>query len=294
MDFLTTYRTEIETTLRTFLANNTRLKKQPSDAVLSSGIEHATLIGGKRIRPILGLCVFDALGGSLSDREATKTALIAIELMHAASLVQDDLPCMDNDPLRRGHPTVWKKYGEAQAVLISDALMMLAFDAITQPPLDAETKIKLIKKLTHSFGLKGLIGGQAADLCTEKALKVSWNNLLDTQQRKTGALLSASAEFGALIAKSSSASLETIITYAESLGLSFQLRDDLLDFEGDPEQMGKKIRKDFEKKGAVYLLGLEEARKKLKECTDIAQKIARELRSKNLEALAEYIAKREQ
>jgi farnesyl diphosphate synthase len=229
---------------------------------LAEGMRYAVR-GGKRLR---GFLVIEsaALFGVPEPRAIRAAA--AIEALHAYSLVHDDLPCMDDDDLRRGQPTVHRKWDEATAVLVGDALQTLAFELLaddtTHP--DASVRVRLVASLAAASGAKGMVLGQALDIAAETAATpLTLPEITELQANKTGALIRWSAEAGAILAQEDPLPLRR---YATALGLAFQIADDILDVEGDAERAGKKLRKDAEAGKATFvsLLGLGPAKARAK------------------------------
>ena len=216
--------------------------------------------GGKRLRGFLVLEGARMLGVA-EDRSVSAAA--AIEALHAYSLVHDDLPCMDDDDLRRGQPTVHRKWDEATAVLAGDALQTLAFELLCDPALgSAEVRMELVARLAKASGIDGMVLGQALDIAAETAGRsLTLEEITDLQAGKTGALIGFAAEAGAVIAGADPGPLRR---YAAALGLAFQIADDLLDVTGDEAQAGKRLHKDASAGKATFvsLLGLEGARRK--------------------------------
>lgn len=235
----------------------------PADtpAGLGHAMRYGVLDGGKRLRPLLVLAACEAVGG---QREAALRAAVAVELIHAYSLVHDDMPCMDNDVLRRGKPTVHVQYGEAQAMLAGDAMQALAFEVLTPddgvpPALQA----RLCSLLARSAGHAGMAGGQAIDLASiGKPLGEA--ALGDMHRRKTGALLQASVVMGAVCGDVSAAALAALTDYGAAIGLAFQVVDDILDVTQASETLGKTAGKDLHHNKPTYVsvLGLEAARQR--------------------------------
>lgn len=214
------------------------------------------LQGGKRLRGFLALETARLFG--LGDRAISAAA--AVEALHAYSLIHDDLPCMDDDDLRRGLPTVHKKWDEATAVLAGDALQTLAFELLCDPALgSAEVRMGLVQGLARASGAEGMVLGQALDMAAEVAAEpLTLDQITRLQAGKTGALIGFSAEAGAIIAGEDRAALAG---YARALGLAFQIADDILDVKGDPAKAGKRLGKDAAAGKATFvsLLGLEGA-----------------------------------
>lgn len=272
------------------LAQVEQMLKQGIDAHAPAGLgeamRYAVLDGGKRLRPLLVLAAAEAIGidldaASVSDQPAANAALraaCAVELIHAYSLVHDDMPCMDNDVLRRGKPTVHVKYGEAQALLVGDGLQALAFEFLT--PLDGSTDLQVqalqVGLLARAAGYEGMAGGQAIDLASV-GLPLTEAQLRQMHRLKTGALLLCSVQLGAVSAgKPSSTVYDALAQYAQALGLAFQVVDDVLDVTSDSATLGKTAGKDAaaDKPTYVALLGLAPA-----------QELATQLYAESLSAL---------
>ena len=250
-------------TFRDLLAADAALIQTRLDAALSDRADqpviHAmryALQGGKRLRGFLVLESARILGvapaGSLS-------AAAAVEALHAYSLIHDDLPAMDNDDLRRGLPTVHKKWDQATAILAGDALQTLAFELLTDPSLGtAEVRISLVQALSKASGAQGMVLGQALDMAAETAPPLTLDQITDLQAGKTGALICFAAEAGAILAGANPAPLRA---YASALGLAFQITDDILDVTGDAIKAGKRLGKDAAAGKATFvsLLGLKAA-----------------------------------
>ena len=248
----------------------------PADAPAGLGVamRYGVLDGGKRLRPLLVLAAARAVGAYAgAGREAALRAAVAVELIHAYSLVHDDLPCMDNDVLRRGKPTVHVKFGEAQAMLAGDAMQALAFEVLTPtdtvpPPLQA----RLVGLLARSAGHAGMAGGQAIDLASV-GRKLDEQELADMHRRKTGALLQSSVLMGAACAPVPDEAWRALSDYGAAIGLAFQVVDDILDVTGESETLGKTAGKDrvANKPTYVTVLGLEPARRHALALRDQAQ-----------------------
>jgi farnesyl diphosphate synthase len=229
-------------------------------AGLGDAMRYAVLGGGKRLRPLLVLAACEATGGS---PQAALRAACSVELIHAYSLVHDDMPCMDNDILRRGKPTVHVKFGQAQALLAGDALQALAFELLT--PLDdsvsAPVQARLCALLARAAGEAGMAGGQAIDLASV-GVKLSEDQLRQMHHLKTGALLRASVLMGAACASASADQLQALSDYGNAIGLAFQVVDDILDVVADSATLGKTAGKDLENDKPTYvsLMGLDAAR----------------------------------
>nr|WP_244644632.1 farnesyl diphosphate synthase [Azorhizobium oxalatiphilum] len=237
---------------------------------LMAAMRHGALDGGKRLRPLLvaeTAALFDV------PLEGAITTAAAIECVHCYSLIHDDLPAMDNDLLRRGRPTVHVAYGEATAILAGDALLTLAFDLLTGEDAHKSpaVRIALVRLLARASGLGGMVGGQMLDLAAEGRfadgvpLDLDIPEIRDLQAMKTGALLAASVEAGAIIGGAGPEACAALAAYGTALGAAFQIADDLLDVEGTSEAMGKQVGKDSEagKATLVSALGVPAAREVL-------------------------------
>ncbi len=230
-------------------------------AALVDAMRYAVLDGGKRLRPLLVMAGCEAVGGNAS---AALRAACATELIHAYSLVHDDMPCMDNDVLRRGKPTVHVKYGQAQALLAGDALQALAFELLTPDELTPEgatipaaLQARLCRLLAQAAGSAGMAGGQAIDLASV-GRHLSESQLSEMHRLKTGALLQGSVMMGAACGAASMQADQALEAYGEAMGLAFQVVDDILDATEDSATLGKTAGKDAEngKPTFVSLLGL--------------------------------------
>ncbi len=229
-------------------------------ARLGEAMRYAVLDGGKRLRPLLVLAAFEAVHNGARDAgDAALRAACAVELIHAYSLVHDDMPCMDNDVLRRGKPTVHVKFGEAQALLAGDALQAFAFELLT--PEDERilpaVQATLCRQLARAAGSAGMAGGQAIDLASV-GLALTQDQLRNMHRLKTGALLQASVMMGVACGASSAAAQKALADYGAALGLAFQVVDDILDVVADSATLGKTAGKDAasDKPTYVSLLGL--------------------------------------
>lgn len=227
------------------------------------------LRGGKRLR---GFLVLESAALHGISRAAALPAAAAVEALHAYSLVHDDLPCMDDDDLRRGQPTVHVRWDEATAVLAGDALQTLAFELCCDPVLGpAERRVALVAALAQASGAEGMVLGQALDIAAESAAApLTLEEITALQAGKTGALIGFAAEAGAILAGADRGPMRA---YAEAFGLAFQIADDILDVEGDPEAAGKRLGKDAGAGKATFvsLLGLEGAKARAKDLVTMAE-----------------------
>ncbi len=263
-------------------------------AKLIEAMRYAAIGGGKRLRPLLVAATADIYG---VDRTTAVRAGCAVEAIHVYSLVHDDLPCMDDDDLRHGKPTIHKAFDEATAVLAGDALHDLAFEILSDPATSGDpfTRIELVRTLATASGAHGMAGGQMMDMVAETQ-SFDLPTVTRLQQLKTGALLGASVEMGAILGKVSPEGRVHLRGYARDIGLAFQIADDLLDHEGDQALAGKALRKDAEagKQTFVSLLGPERAREQARMLVDqaIAHLGQHGPEADLLRAVARYIVER--
>ncbi|MBT3916775.1 MAG: polyprenyl synthetase family protein [Rhodospirillaceae bacterium] len=235
-------------------------------------MRYSVMAGGKRLRPFLVLACADLFNVSRSCSERVAAAL---EMVHTYSLIHDDLPAMDNDDLRRGKPTCHIEFDEATAILAGDALLTLAFEVMSDVDTHDSAKVRadLVLEVARSIGAHGMVGGQMLDLVAEDhALGVS--EITRLQRMKTGSLINCSCQAGAILGKASDTQRHLLSAYAHDIGLAFQIADDLLDVEGDENELGKAINKDEAagKVTFVSLLGVERAREQAEILTDQAMK----------------------
>ncbi|WP_397409088.1 polyprenyl synthetase family protein [Polaromonas sp.] len=268
---------------------------RPAPAGLGDAMRYAVLDGGKRLRPLLVMAACEAVDGSPA---AALRVACAVELIHAYSLVHDDMPCMDNDILRRGKPTVHVKFGQAQALLAGDALQALAFELLTPEDcaIEAATQATLCRMLAQAAGYQGMAGGQAIDLASVgKALSSA--ELHDMHRLKTGALLQASVMMGAACGAATAVAQNALCDYGAAVGLAFQVVDDILDVTADSATLGKTAGKDAaqDKPTFVSLMGLPASRNYAQELLSQAHHSlkASELRhTAALSALADMLVNR--
>ena len=263
-------------------------------ARLHAAMRHGVLNGGKRMRPLLAYATGTAFGAAAPDLDA---AAVAVELIHCYSLVHDDLPAMDDDALRRGQPTVHVAFDEATAILAGDALQSLAFEVLANAPQPAGLRVAMLAELARASGAAGMCGGQALDIdATGQASRIGIDDLQRLHALKTGALLRASVRLGAIAAGADAASRDALDRYADALGLAFQVRDDLLDIEGDAATLGKTAGKDQARDKATFpaLLGIDASRARLDALSDAMHAALHELRADStaLAALARIVVDR--
>jgi len=254
-EYLVPRQAQVNAALAGYLAD-----KPPVPRILPDAMRYAALTPGKRLRPILCIAAAETLGGAAEQVMPTACAL---ELIHAFSLVHDDLPAMDNDRLRRGQPTVWVKYGEAMAILAGDALFAKAFELLAEqarlsPP---ERVVQVLHLIATASGVQGMCGGQVEDiLCEGQAVSAEQLRFIHTH--KTGALIRASVLSGALLMGADEPTQDALDAYSRALGLAFQIADDILDDTAPTEQMGKPAGSDRAHGKATYpaLFGIDTAR----------------------------------
>jgi geranylgeranyl diphosphate synthase type II len=248
-------------------------------------MRYSVFAGGKRLRPILAITSFEMVNGK---GRSILPAACALEFIHTYSLIHDDLPCMDDDDLRRGKPTLHKVFGEGMAVLAGDALHALAFEVLLKTKNDM-----VIGEVVKSIGTEGMIGGQVADLEAE-GKKVSPSEVTYIHSHKTGALIKTSIRIGAILGGADRKKLNALSRYGEKIGLAFQITDDILDVEGKEEVIGKKTHADEEKATYPKILGLERSKKIAGELVESAKKDLKIFNKKKiiLEKLADYINSR--
>lgn len=225
------------------------------DPIIAEAMNHSLLAGGKRLRPLICLAAAAMFG---LHAEVIVEVASAIELVHTYSLVHDDLPAMDDDDYRRGQPTCHRVYGEATAILTGDALLTLAFELLARFGLKGgsahheQKTLHLIHELASAAGYRDLVCGQMMDLASEGREEISPREVEEIGRRKTAALIRAAARMGAIVGGADPDELESISRYGLSIGMAFQIIDDMLDMEGDPGRMGKKTGTDFRKGKATY------------------------------------------
>ena len=269
-------------------------KESAKPVTLHKAMRYSVFAGGKRLRPVLALAAAEACGGAA---KAALPAACAVECIHTYSLIHDDLPCMDDDDLRRGRPTNHKVFGEGVAVLAGDALLTVAFEILAQAePTKRYSTAAQITELAHASGSRWLVGGQVADLEGE-GKKLTGIDLQYIHRCKTAALLTTSIRLGAMSANATPAQLKALTTFGQSVGLAFQVIDDILDVTQSSEKLGKTAGKDVSSQKATYpaIHGLEKSRKEAHRLTATAHR-SLTIFGKNgttLQALADYLLARE-
>ena len=268
----------------------------PELARLYEAMPYSVMNGGKRVRPLLAYAACEALGVA---PEHANAAACAVELIHAYSLVHDDLPAMDDDDLRRGQPTTHKAFDEACAILAGDGLQSLAFSTLLDPQLNtlaAETRLRMVSALALAAGPAGMVGGQAIDLGSV-GIKLDRTALEFMHRHKTGALIEASVQLGALASgRSTATDLVALNLYARAIGLAFQVQDDILDVESDTATLGKRQGADIARDKPTYpaLMGMKGAKAYARELRDQALNALQtfDTAADPLRALARYIVDR--
>jgi len=288
-DYLSDRVEEVDAALDAFLP-----RKRQAPAKIHEAMRYSVFAGGKRLRPILCLAAAEACGG---DPEAAMPAACAVEVMHTYSLVHDDLPCMDDDDLRRGRPTCHKVYGEGMAVLTGDALLTEAFLMLSEmAPTKRYPTAAFVAELALTGGSTRLIGGQVMDLDGE-GRKLTKAQLVKIHEAKTAALLTSSIRLGAMSANATDARLEALTVFGHSLGLAFQVIDDILDVTQTTEKLGKTAGKDEAVDKATYpsILGLEKSRREAAKLTKRAMDSLAPFgrRALRLHQIADYLLDRD-
>ena len=263
--FTQEYKQLLKSELRTLVA---QLNAPP---IIKEAMQYSLEAGGKRIRPLLTFATLDAFG---IDPKKGLLAACAVEMIHTYSLIHDDLPSMDDDDLRRGKPTNHKVFGEAIAVLTGDALLTYSFEVVGSIPNEvasASTKLNLIIEMAKAAGTEGMVGGQVADMEGE-GKDLTLDELEYIHIHKTGKLLKFSVIAGALLAGANQTQMDNLLGFAHHLGLAFQIRDDILDLEGNQEKIGKPVGSDTTNQKSTYpqLLSIEGAKKALQAQLDLS------------------------
>ncbi len=255
--YVENWRREINQALRRYLPGEDR-----RNGVVAA-MNHSLHAGGKRLRPILCIAACEAVGGKGAD---TLPACCALEMVHTYSLIHDDLPAMDDDQLRRGRPTCHIVFGEATAILAGDALLTKAFEVLAdhaalQAPEQQIRWMRIVQHLARAAGCKGMIEGQMQDIHSE-GRRLGMEQLEQLHRLKTGALIKAAVSIGAEIGRATPQETQALNLYAEKIGLAFQVQDDILNVEGDPEKLGKNVGTDRYRGKNTYpdLIGLEAAK----------------------------------
>jgi len=273
-----------------------RLLPPAASSRIADAMGYSVMAGGKRLRPVLCLASAEAVDGRSED---ALIAAVALELIHTYSLIHDDLPAMDDDALRRGKPTCHVAFDEATAILAGDALLTLAFQLLALQKgtagVPADRQLQVIHVVAAAAGYEGMIGGQMADIASE-GHRIALSKLEQLHLMKTGALINAAIKTGAILGGGTLEQIQHLDSYAQNLGLAFQITDDILNVEGDPALLGKAVGTDEQKKKSTYpaLLGLEESRKlaanRVKEALQALEYFDK--KADPLRAVAQYIIDR--
>jgi geranylgeranyl diphosphate synthase type II len=263
--YLEVKKKSVDEFLKKYISSKKKLKDCPEQ--LREVMGYSLMAGGKRVRPILALASYEALGGKPDD---ILPVAASIELIHTYSLIHDDLPAMDNDDFRRNKPTAHKVFGEATAILAGDALLTDAFNIIARAGDNPEKLVRVIRELSDASGPEGMVGGQTVDIMLE-GKKAKKKDIIYIHTHKTGALIRASVRIGAIMADAPPDKLASLTEYAEKTGLAFQIIDDILDITGTKEELGKPTGSDDTKGKNTYpsTFGL-------KESEEIAEQLIKE------------------
>ena len=263
---------------------------------LLEAMNYSLMAEGKRFRPVLCVAAAEAVGGDLED---VLPAACALEMVHTYSLIHDDLPAMDDDALRRGQPTCHKAFDEATAILAGDALLTLAFQTLSSIAAGRDQQavkwLRVIQLISHAAGYCGMIQGQMLDIASEGS-QLTLNELKSLHRLKTGALIEVSSRCGAELVDANSSQIQLLESYAQYIGLAFQVTDDILNVEGDPAIMGKAVGTDKLRQKSTYpsLLGLEESKTFARKLIDNALQAlgSFDQKAEPLRAIARYIIDR--
>ena len=267
---LSDFAAEINARLDQLLPNATVIPME-----LHEAMRYSCLAPGKRLRPVLVMAAAESVGGS---RQKALDGGCAVEMIHAFSLIHDDLPAIDNDTLRRGNPTCHVKFGEGVAILAGDALFALAFEVISSCTEDPSRCVEVMKILTKAVGSDGLVGGETVDIQSE-GKEIDKETLDFIHSRKTGALIKASCQIGGILGGGSADQVQSLAEYGQKIGLAFQIADDILNETSTAEQLGKAAGSDRERKKATYpaMYGLDESRR-----------VALQLANEAMESVADF------
>ncbi|RMD58492.1 MAG: polyprenyl synthetase family protein, partial [Nitrospirae bacterium] len=261
--------------------------------ILCEAMSYSLTAGGKRLRPILSIAAYEAIGGE--DEELIIPIASSIEFIHTYSLIHDDLPAMDDDDLRRGRPTNHKVFGEATAILAGDALLTEAFSIISNLDAPPMMLLSVIKELSAAAGPEGMVGGQMVDILSE-GKRIDKETLCFIHQHKTGDMITSSVRIGAIVAQSSEEDLQAMTLYGGCIGMAFQIVDDILDVTGTTEELGKTAGADAARGKNTYpaIFGLEKSEKEARRLIREAIKAVAEFgeRAEPLRDIARYILER--
>ncbi|MBS9783849.1 polyprenyl synthetase family protein [Candidatus Gracilibacteria bacterium] len=287
MQWYKNLQSQIDTSIENIFKNRYDFSQDAAENQFFKAMRYAVEGGGKRIRAILAILAYEYI----SKQSVTKKEIeifCGIEMVHAYTLVHDDLPCMDDDILRRGKPTVWKKYSETTAVLVGDALQTLGYELLS----DSEN-IKILQEITKTMGDLGVVRGQVRDTVLQQDA-LSLEELFRIHDEKTGSFIASSLVIGAILAEADEKMIAILRRLGFLIGRAFQIKDDILDVEGDAEIVGKKTNKDGENgKGIVALVGLEESKKILESLEKEIQSSVRLIDDERITQISHFIIHRE-
>ena len=290
--YMTRNRKRVDEALEMLLLGDSHATEDVPPRLLQA-LRYSVLDGGKRLRPILVLASAEAVGG---DSQVAMPAACAIELIHTFSLIHDDLPCMDDDDLRRGKPTSHKVFGEAIALLAGDALFALAFEMLMTLRTDHARIRACTLEIAQASGLHGMVGGQVADMELSRK-QATLDDVRAVHRRKTGALIQASTTIGGIIGGGGDQQIEALRQYGEAIGMAFQIQDDILDVIGDTHKTGKSGGSDERNEKATYprLVGPERAKEMATEAVErgIAALASFDSSADHLRRIAKFIIERE-
>lgn len=264
-----------------------------NEETMGQSMRYSLMGGGKRIRPVLALAAAQTVGGNV---ERILPAACALELIHTYSLIHDDLPAMDNDDYRRGRLANHKVFGEGKAILAGDGLLTYAFELLARPlPVPPERQLRVILEVAQAAGPEGMVGGQVLDLEAE-GKTLTLEEIEQIHRLKTGAMLTVSARMGGILGGGTEKQIEALTRYAQALGLAFQIKDDILDVEGDSVILGKPAHSDLKQEKSTYpsLLGIDGAKEQLAAKVQEAHEVLSIFSNSVdfLHSLADYIAER--
>ncbi|MBP9811738.1 polyprenyl synthetase family protein [Candidatus Gracilibacteria bacterium] len=282
-----TYKSNVDEAIKEYFTKRYTSLGSPEEERFEEAVRYAVMTPGKRLRPILAMMAYEELMGLPGD--VVLPYLVGLEMIHAYSLVHDDLPSMDNDELRRGQPTVWKRYDEPTAILVGDALQIMGIECLA-----ASNHVKVITEVSKAIGDMGMVRGQIRDVMTD-ATSLNQKEMIRLHDEKTGRLISSSLVIGAILAGVEEGQVfDQIRWFGVLLGRAFQVRDDILDHEGRAENTGKAVGKDItQKKGIVSYMGIEKTKKLLQELEYGLIDITNNFQTSKFGDIVEYVVRRE-
>lgn len=286
-DWYDTYKTNVDESIKEYFEKRYTTLWSPEEERFEEALRYAVMTPGKRLRPILGMLAYEELMWLPGD--VVLPYLVGLEMIHAYSLVHDDLPAIDNDELRRGEPTVWKRYGEPTAILVGDALQIMGIECLA-----ASNHVKVITEISKAIGDMGMVRWQVRDVMTD-ATALNQKEMIRLHDEKTGRLISSSLIVWALLAWVEDGQVfDQIRWFGVLLGRAFQVKDDILDHEGRAENTGKAVGKDIlKKKGIVSYMGIEKTKKLLQELEYGLIDITNNFQTSKFADIVEYVVKRE-